>query len=105
MQAGIKFNFSEFTFVSDLIFSSPGQRPCELLPSGFVCPSSVSFSHFNFPQKPLSQFRPNFAGMVLGWPPFKSLSNSHALHLRWRIMGGEMGGKKGRVIGEEKGMG
>jgi hypothetical protein len=26
------------------------------------------------PQKPLSQFRPNFAGMVLGWLPFKIVS-------------------------------
>jgi len=31
-----------------LIFCSPGQRPCELLPSRFVRhPSVVSFSHFN----------------------------------------------------------
>ena len=30
-----------------------------------------------------SEFRPNFAGMVLGWPPFKIVSDSHVFHPRW----------------------
>ena len=67
-------------------FSSPGQRPCELLPSclSVVCRRRlVNFSHFNLLLRNQSQFRPNFVGMVLAWPPFKIVFDSYALHPRW----------------------
>jgi hypothetical protein len=69
-----------------MIFSSPGQRPCELLPSclSVVCRRRlVNFSHFNLLLRNQSQFRPNFVGMVLAWPPFKIVFDSYALHPRW----------------------
>jgi hypothetical protein len=43
----------------------------------------IMLIQLKFPQKPLSQFRSNFAGMVLGWPSFKIVSNNYALHPRW----------------------
>jgi hypothetical protein len=36
--------------------------------------------------KPLNQITPNLAGMVLGWVPFKIVSNSPALHSRWLLL-------------------
>ena len=35
------------------------------------------------PLKPLSQFQPNFAEMILGWSPFKIVSVSAVLYPRW----------------------
>jgi hypothetical protein len=35
------------------------------------------------PLKILSQSQPNFAEMILGWSPFKIVSDSPALHSRW----------------------
>ena len=36
--------------------------------------------------KPLNQIKPNLAGMVPGWVPFKIVSDSHALHSRWPLL-------------------
>jgi hypothetical protein len=36
--------------------------------------------------KPLNQITLNLAGMVLGWVPFKIVSDSPALHLRWLLL-------------------
>ena len=52
------------------LFSSPGQRPCKLLPSLGIRPSYV-FTFKSSPLKPLNRIKPNLAGMVLGWVPFK----------------------------------
>jgi hypothetical protein len=38
------------------------------------------------PLKPLNQIKPNLAGMVPGWVPFKIVSDSPALHSRWRLI-------------------
>ena len=40
--------------------------------------SKITFK--SFPLKPLNQITPNLAGMVLGWVPFKIVSDSPALH-------------------------
>ena len=48
------------------VFSSPGQRPCELLSWVCVRPSSsVSFSHLNLLWKPLNRFEPNLPEMLI----------------------------------------
>jgi hypothetical protein len=36
--------------------------------------------------KPLNQIKPNLAGMVPGWVPFKIVSNSPALYSRWLLL-------------------
>jgi len=36
--------------------------------------------------KPLKQIKPNLAGMVPGWVPFKIESDSPALHSRWLLL-------------------
>jgi hypothetical protein len=36
--------------------------------------------------KPLNQIKPTLAGMVLGWVPFKFVSDSPALHSRWLLL-------------------
>ena len=36
--------------------------------------------------KPLNQITPNLAGMVLGWVPFKTVSDSPALNSRWLLL-------------------
>jgi hypothetical protein len=36
--------------------------------------------------EPLNQIKPNLAGMVPGWVPFKILSDSPALHARWLLL-------------------
>ena len=38
------------------------------------------------PLKPLNQIKPNLAGMVPGWVPFKFVSDSPALHSRWPLL-------------------
>ena len=38
------------------------------------------------PLKPLNQIKPNLAGMVPGWVPFKIVSDSPALHSRWQLL-------------------
>ena len=38
------------------------------------------------PLKPLNQIKPNLAGMVAGWVPFKIVSDSPALHSRWLLL-------------------
>jgi hypothetical protein len=35
---------------------------------------------------PLNQIKPNLAGMVPGWVPFKIVSDSPALHSRWLLL-------------------
>jgi hypothetical protein len=35
------------------------------------------------PLKPPNQIKANLAGMVLGWSPFNSVSDSPALHSKW----------------------
>jgi hypothetical protein len=43
--------------------------------------------HFkSSPLKPLNQIKPNLAGMVPGWVPFKIVSNSPTLHSRWLLL-------------------
>jgi hypothetical protein len=39
-----------------------------------------------FQRKPLNQIKPNLAGMVSGWVPFKIVSDSPALHSRWLLL-------------------
>jgi hypothetical protein len=34
----------------------------------------------------LNQIKPNLAGMVPGWVPFKIVSGRPALHLRWLLL-------------------
>ena len=36
--------------------------------------------------KLLNQIKPNLAGMVPGWVPFKTVSDSPALHSRWPLL-------------------
>ena len=36
--------------------------------------------------KPLNQIKPNLAGMVPGWVPFKVVSDSPALYSRWLLL-------------------
>ena len=36
--------------------------------------------------QPLNQIKPNLAGMVPGWVPFKIVSDSPALHSRWPLL-------------------
>jgi hypothetical protein len=36
--------------------------------------------------KPLNQIKPNLAGMVPGWVPFKIVSDRPALHSRWLLL-------------------
>jgi hypothetical protein len=38
------------------------------------------------PLKPLNQIKPNLAGMVPEWVPFKIVSDSPALHSRWPLL-------------------
>jgi hypothetical protein len=38
------------------------------------------------PLKLLSQSQPNFAEMILGWSPFKIMSDSPALHSKWLLL-------------------
>ena len=38
------------------------------------------------PLKPLNQIKPNLAGMVPGWVPFKIVSDSPALYSRWPLL-------------------
>ena len=38
------------------------------------------------PLKPLNQIKPNLAGMVPGWVPFKIVSDSPALHSSWLLL-------------------
>ena len=38
------------------------------------------------PLKPLNQIKPNLAGIVPGWVPFKIVSDSAALHSRWLLL-------------------
>jgi hypothetical protein len=40
----------------------------------------------SFLLKPLNQITPNLKGMVLGWVPFKIVSDSPALHSRWLLL-------------------
>jgi hypothetical protein len=67
-------------------------KPCDLLSSLFVRRPSVNISHFliftSSPQKPLGQLQPNFGGMVLGWPPFKIVSNQDGRQAKNRKKGG-----------------
>ena len=58
---------------------------CELLPSlGVHRPLSVCklFKKYS-PLKPLGQFKPNLAWIILRGFPLKFLSDSYALHPRW----------------------
>ena len=38
------------------------------------------------PLKPLNQIKVNLAGMVLGWSPFNSVSDSPAFHSKWLLL-------------------
>ena len=58
-------------------------------PSSVVRPS-VNFSHFNqllwTYLKPLGQFEPSFGGMVLGWSPFRIVSDNPSHQPRWLLL-------------------
>ena len=56
-------------------------RPCELLPSLFVRPST--FHILISPQKPPGQLQSNFGGMVLGWLPLKIMSGDPDFQPKW----------------------
>ena len=58
---------------------------CELLPSlGVRHMSSVcKLFQKSSPLKPLGQFKPNLAWIILKGFPLKFMSDSHALHPRW----------------------
>jgi hypothetical protein len=68
------------------IFSSPGQRPGDLLPSLGIRRTSYTFTFKSSPLKPLNQIKPNLAGMVPWWIPFKIVSDSSAFHSRWLLL-------------------
>jgi hypothetical protein len=38
------------------------------------------------PLKSLNKIKPNLAGMVPGWVPFKIVSDSPVLHSRWPLL-------------------
>jgi hypothetical protein len=52
---------------------------CDLL-------SKYAFTFKSSPQKQLNQIKPNLAGMVPGWVPFKIVSDSPTLHSRWLLL-------------------
>jgi hypothetical protein len=58
---------------------------CHHLASVVVRPS-YTFTFESSPLKPLNQIKPNLAGMVLGWVPFKNVSDRPALHSRWLLV-------------------
>ena len=43
-------------------------------------------SHLKASLRPLNQIKPNLAGMVPAWVPFKIVSDSPALHSRWLLL-------------------
>jgi hypothetical protein len=52
-------------------------------------PSQIWFNlvqRFQSSLKLLNQIKANLAGMVLGWSPFKIVSDSFALHSRWLLL-------------------
>ena len=57
---------------------------CHHLASG-IRPSYV-FTFKSSPLKPLNRIKPNLAGMVLGWVPFRIMSDSYALHSEWLLL-------------------
>ena len=61
------------------LFSSSGQRPCELLPS-------LGVRRRRRPSVIQNQIKVNLAGMVLGWVLFKIVSDRPALQSRWLLL-------------------
>jgi hypothetical protein len=57
-----------------------------LVEIGSVVSEEKIFSFKSSPLKPLNQIKPNLAGMVPGWFPFKNVSDSPALHSRWLLL-------------------
>ena len=45
----------------------------------------ITFKSFPL-SKLLNQIKPNLAGMVLGWVPFRIMSDSYALHSEWLLL-------------------
>ena len=93
------FTLLDFVFFFCLIHYKIEQ--CEYLFLAHLTKGHVSFcyhlasvihrtwSTFTFKSshlKTLNQIKANMAGMVLGWIPFKVLSNSLALHSRWLLL-------------------
>ena len=70
-------------FIIIQFFSSPGQRRCELLSSFGIRRPSV---HPIFSSETVNQIKPNLAGMVPGWVPFKIVSDSSTLHSIWLLL-------------------
>ena len=79
------------------VFSSPGQTHlafgqvsfCHYLASVVVGPFVVrhKLSHLNLLLwNPLNQIKPNLTGMVIGWVPFKIVSDRPTLHSRWLLL-------------------
>ena len=55
----------------------------------FFQPIYTDYAKITFkssPLKPLNQIKPNLAGMVPTWAPFKIVSDSPALHSRWLLL-------------------
>jgi hypothetical protein len=69
-----------FSIDVDFCFSSPVQRPRELLQSLGVPLWYMIYFRKSFPLKPLNQIKPNMAGMMLVW------SESPAIHSGWRLV-------------------
>jgi hypothetical protein len=58
-----------------------------LMASTLGASSSHTISFFlASPLKPLNQIKPNLAGMVPGWVPFKVVSDSSVLHSSWLLL-------------------
>ena len=51
-----------------------------------VRPSSLAFTFQSSPLKPLDQFGPNLAGIVLGWSPFRIVPDDPTHQPRWPPM-------------------
>jgi hypothetical protein len=71
---------NELKFFCEIFLSADLYRLCKL----GIFWWKITFK--SSPQKPLNQIKPNLAGMVPGWVPFKIVSDSSALHSRWLLL-------------------
>jgi hypothetical protein len=69
----------QWTIVSSGLLSAVIYRLCKL----GIFRLKIAFK--SSPLKPLNQIKPNLAGMVPGWLPFKIVSNRPSLHSRWLL--------------------
>ena len=76
------WNFDIFYLNIFFLFRSHG-----LLPSLGVCHPPYPFTFKSSPLKHPNQIKPNLAGMVLEWSPFKIVTDSPSIHLRqWLLL-------------------